>query len=54
MKKLWSGIKYIVNLKNKSSNNISQLISENGAWLKTKKMATAFDNFFCEWLPKKW
>ena len=33
MKKLWSGIKSIVNLRNKS-NNISQLISENGDIIK--------------------
>ena len=34
MKKLWSGIKSIVNLKNKSFNNKSQLISENGDIIK--------------------
>ena len=47
MKKLWTGIKSIVNLKNKSFNNISQLISENGDIIKdSKQMAAAFNNFF--------
>ena len=34
MKKLWSGNKSIVNIKNKSLNNILQLISDDGNIIK--------------------
>ena len=46
MKKFWSGIRSIVNLKNKSLNNISQLISDDGNIIKDSKNGYCFQQLF--------
>ena len=48
MRKLWTGIKSIVKVKQKSIVQISQLY-QNGEFIKDpKSVANVFDNFFCE------
>ena len=53
MKKLWSGIRSIINIKHKTTLNISQPVMDGIVVTGSKHIASAFNHYFVKYVPQQ-